>query len=53
MDACVSDVIRMVNDVAPEDYAEEWDRVGLQVGDPEGAVRHLGVALGVSHAPAR
>ncbi len=50
MDACVSDVIRMVNDVAPEDYAEEWDRVGLQVGDPEGAVRHLGVALGVTSA---
>ncbi len=50
MDACVSDVIRMVNDVAPEDYAEEWDNVGLQVGDPGATVRHLAVALGITSA---
>jgi dinuclear metal center YbgI/SA1388 family protein len=39
------DVARAVEAIAPSALAEEWDNVGLQVGDPQGEVRRALVAL--------
>jgi dinuclear metal center YbgI/SA1388 family protein len=41
----VSDVIGIINKIAPSGYAEEWDNPGLQVGDPAAAVERLMVSL--------
>ncbi|MFO8060408.1 MAG: Nif3-like dinuclear metal center hexameric protein [Bacillota bacterium] len=48
MGACTSDVIRIMREAAPEECAEEWDNVGLQVGNAERPVRRVGVALEVT-----
>jgi dinuclear metal center YbgI/SA1388 family protein len=41
----VKDLISWLNSVAPFDYAEPWDNVGLQVGDPDASVRRVLCAL--------
>ena len=41
----VLDVTRVVDQLAPFDLAEPWDRVGLQVGSPGAAVTGVLVAL--------
>lgn len=41
----VSDVLGAVEGLAPPALAEEWDNVGLQVGDPKAEVRRVLVAL--------
>jgi len=43
--AKLSDLIGIINKIAPPALAEEWDNVGLQVGDPAAEVRTLMVAL--------
>jgi dinuclear metal center YbgI/SA1388 family protein len=45
MTATVSDIIELMDDIAPPCLAEEWDNVGLQIGDRRWAVRKLGIAL--------
>jgi dinuclear metal center YbgI/SA1388 family protein len=41
----VSDVLGIINKIAPFRYAEEWDNVGLQVGDPAAPAERIMVAL--------
>lgn len=41
----INDVIRILETMAPQSLAEEWDNVGLQVGDPERQVTSVWVAL--------
>ena len=45
MKATVSDVIKIVDTIAPGGLAESWDNVGLQVGNKNWAVRKVWVAL--------
>lgn len=45
MDPKVSDIIDILDNLAPPAMAEEWDNVGLQVGDPGSAVKTIWVAL--------
>ena len=45
MAVAVSDIIEIMDHIAPPSLAEEWDNVGLQVGDRRWAVRRVGVAL--------
>jgi dinuclear metal center YbgI/SA1388 family protein len=41
----VSDILGIINKFAPFGSAEEWDNVGLQVGDPAAPVERIMVAL--------
>lgn len=41
----VSDVIRIMADMAPPHLAEEWDNCGLQFGSPNWKAEHVFVAL--------
>lgn len=41
----VREVCAAVDDFAPPSLAYEWDRAGLQIGDPEAEVSHVLVAL--------
>ena len=45
MTACVSDMMYLMELIAPPDLAEDWDNIGLQVGDRKWPVRRVGVAL--------
>lgn len=45
MDPTVSDIIKVLDSVAPQALAEAWDNVGLQVGDPERTVKNIWIAL--------
>ncbi len=45
MNPRVSDIIEIINDIAPFQLAEEWDNVGLQVGDPSAPVSRIMVSL--------
>jgi dinuclear metal center YbgI/SA1388 family protein len=53
MAVTVSDLAKAVEDFAPLDLAEPWDRPGLQVGDPGAAVRSVLVTLDPSPAALR
>ena len=41
----LSDVIGIINKIAPQALAEDWDAVGLQVGDPAAPVSRIMTAL--------
>ncbi|HZV83304.1 MAG TPA: Nif3-like dinuclear metal center hexameric protein, partial [Geobacteraceae bacterium] len=43
--AKLSDLIGIINKIAPPALAEEWDNVGLQVGDPTAEIKKVMVAL--------
>ena len=45
MASAVSDVIHVMNKMAPPALAEEWDNIGLQVGDPSWAAKRIWIAL--------
>ena len=45
MTPTITDVINLMEKLAPEDLAEEWDNVGLQVGDPGRLVKNIWIAL--------
>jgi dinuclear metal center YbgI/SA1388 family protein len=45
MVATVADIIQVMDQLAPPSLAEDWDNVGLQVGDRRWPVRIVGVAL--------
>lgn len=44
----VNQVLEWIDEFAPFEYAEEWDRVGLQVGKPDAAVTAVLVSLDVT-----
>ena len=41
----LSDIVGIINKIAPQTLAEEWDAVGLQVGDPTAPVSRIMTAL--------
>jgi dinuclear metal center YbgI/SA1388 family protein len=41
----VSDIVGIINRIAPFALAEDWDNVGLQVGDPAGDATRIMIAL--------
>lgn len=45
--ARVADIVGLINRIAPPHLAEDWDNVGLQVGDPNARVRRILVCLDV------
>ena len=45
MGATVAEIIEIMNQLAPPLLAEEWDNVGLQIGDLRQPVRRIWVAL--------
>ncbi|MDD2335001.1 MAG: Nif3-like dinuclear metal center hexameric protein [Geobacteraceae bacterium] len=45
MNPRVSDIIEIIDTIAPFQLAEEWDNVGLQVGDPSAPVSRIMVSL--------
>jgi dinuclear metal center YbgI/SA1388 family protein len=45
MNPRISDIIEIIDSIAPFRLAEDWDNVGLQVGDPSEAVSKIMVAL--------
>jgi len=45
MNPRVSEIIEIINSIAPFALAEEWDNVGLQVGDPSAPVSRIMVSL--------
>lgn len=44
----VAQVFKWVNEIAPFEYAEEWDRVGLQIGRLDSSVERILVALDIT-----
>jgi len=45
MPAIIADIIKIMEDIAPSYLAEEWDNVGLQVGQKDWPVRTVRIAL--------
>jgi len=45
MGATVGQIIKIIDQLVPPRLAEEWDNVGLQIGDPRWPARRLWVAL--------
>jgi dinuclear metal center YbgI/SA1388 family protein len=41
----IQDIVGLINSFCPTALAEEWDNVGLQVGDPTSEVSRIAVAL--------
>ena len=41
----IQDIVGLLNALYPPILAEEWDNVGLQVGDPTATVSHIAVSL--------
>jgi dinuclear metal center YbgI/SA1388 family protein len=41
----ISDIIEIIDSIAPFSCAEEWDNVGLQVGDPSASAEKIMVSL--------
>jgi dinuclear metal center YbgI/SA1388 family protein len=48
MAVTIKEITHWLDSQYPPHWAEDWDRVGLQVGDPGQAVRRLGIALEAS-----
>lgn len=45
MEPRISDIIEIVDKLAPFGYAEDWDNSGLQVGDPAAKVSRIMISL--------
>ncbi len=41
----VSEIAGKINKLAPSSLAEDWDNIGIQVGNPDWSVEKIGVAL--------
>lgn len=48
--ARVADIVGLINRITPPHLAEDWDNVGLQVGDSSASVRRILVCLDVEQA---
>jgi dinuclear metal center YbgI/SA1388 family protein len=46
----LSDIIGIINKIAPPGLAESWDNSGLQVGDPDAVIERIMVALDATPA---
>ncbi len=44
----IKDIISLIDKFAPQQLAAEWDRVGLQLGNPEAEVERVLIALDVN-----
>lgn len=49
MSLCVADIEQWLERLAPSHLAEEWDNVGLQVGQRKGPASHILTCLTVNH----
>ncbi len=49
----VRDVVAVMHEIAPPELAEDWDNVGLQLGDPEAPASRVLTALEVTSATVR
>lgn len=49
LSAKLSDIVGIINKIAPPQLAEEWDNVGLQVGDPSAIIERVMVSLDPGH----
>lgn len=45
MTVTVADIMEIMEAIAPAHLAQQWDNVGLQIGDPDWTVMSVGVAL--------
>lgn len=45
MQATITDIIKVMESIAPSRIAEEWDNVGLQIGDMNWPVQTVWIAL--------
>jgi dinuclear metal center YbgI/SA1388 family protein len=45
MSATLADIVKIMESLAPSEFAEEWDNVGLQLGQMDWPVRTVWVAL--------
>lgn len=45
MEATITDIIKVMESIAPSRIAEEWDNVGLQIGDMNWPVQTVWIAL--------
>ena len=41
----VSEAVSLIEDQLPKHWAEEWDNVGLLLGDPDALIHRIAVAL--------
>ncbi len=41
----ISEAVSLIEDQLPKQWAEEWDNIGLLIGDPDALVRRIAVAL--------
>lgn len=46
----LADVVGLINQISPPHLAEEWDNVGLQIGDPNAVVQRILLCLDISEA---
>lgn len=46
----ISDIVAHLETIAPVALAEDWDPIGLQLGDPDAAVRHVLLCLDLTPA---
>jgi dinuclear metal center YbgI/SA1388 family protein len=45
MEVTVAQIINIMDQLVPPSFAEEWDNVGLQIGNPQLPVRQIWIAL--------
>ena len=48
--ARLADIVGLIHQISPPHLAEDWDNVGLQVGDPNAVIQRILVCLDVSRA---
>ncbi len=46
----VSDILQIIEAIAPPEIAAEWDHIGLQIGDPDQIVNHVLLTLDLNEA---
>ena len=45
----LKEIIRQLEELSPISYAEDWDNVGLLLGDAEQEIQHIMIALDASN----
>lgn len=48
--ARLTDIVGLINRLAPPHLAEDWDNVGLQIGDPQAIIQRVLICLDVDKA---
>ncbi len=44
----VKEIVKMIESMAPKEYAMEWDNVGIQIGSENKEVKHILIALEIN-----